>query len=251
MDRTGIETTKTGVTEQTPTTWATVFPKKAVGQLHVEVQLISLFAVHNCSLLSIVKQKQMWLLPAVPITYNTFFFDNLTAPGSSPVFTSNLTKQRGKYVARRRLVCVCLLWNSFAKESPRWPTFNKHAVTVSRREPTERRFSCLQLDPSFSHRDPSQFIVSWSGSRGAHHLERSLPIYLFEQHQMSAFVTTNLSPQTGKVMSSEPVEESRWRSPIWRVRFHKVCLSNCDLRQAQFLRGNTLAATSVMCFVCF
>lgn len=136
-----------------------------------------------------------------------------------------------------RFWCVSK-WNSSAKESPHWPTFNKHAVTVSRREPTEPRFSCLQLDPSSSHR--AQFIVLWSGSKGAHHLERSLPIYLSEQHQMSAFVTTNLSSQTGKAMSSERAEEPSWRSPIWRVRFHEVGVSDWDLRLAQFLRGDTL-----------
>lgn len=55
---------------------------------------------------------------------------------------------------------VCCPRNSSAKESPHWPTFGKHAMTVSTADPTEHRFNCMQLDPPSSHRATSQCTLS-------------------------------------------------------------------------------------------
>ncbi|KAI9526495.1 hypothetical protein NQZ68_039171, partial [Dissostichus eleginoides] len=101
-------------------------------------------------------------------------------------------------------------------------------MTVSRGDPTEQRFSCLQLDPSSSHRAPSQPVLQGQEGRQLSTLKEQLPMYLSELCRMSAFVTTSFSSLTRRAMSPQPVEERRGRTPILGVKFHGVCNDYCS-----------------------
>lgn len=168
------------------------------------------------------------------------FCVSLPLPPASPASASVLTRAAAGFrvtsalvpvracVYAHAFVCCRVLWNSSGKESPHWPAFSKHAMTVSRGDPTEHQFSWLQLDPSSSHRAFSQSVLSVPGRKGAHHLKRALPMYLSKLHRMWAFVTTSLSSQTRRAMSSLPVEEHTGRSSIWGIKFQGVCNGHCS-----------------------
>ena len=178
-----------------------------------------------CSVNTLTGQYNMTDIPLLKQMTNSFnqgkakridqlFVSAFRHPPPSPASTSILTRAAQLWLAgllhwfqcEFMCVCVCVcvycrvLWNSSAKESPHWPTFSKHAMTVSWGDPTQHRFSCLQLDLSSSHRASSDFVFSGPGRKGARHLER-LPLYLSELRQMWAFVTMSSSSQTTKVLT--------------------------------------------------
>lgn len=94
-------------------------------------------------------------------------------------------------------------------------------MTVSRGDPTERRFSRLQPDrpPTLSsHRDP--LSVRPLGGREererAHRLERALPVYLFQLRRMQAFCYRGFLSADKK--ASVCVPSALWGGGISRSR---------------------------------